>query len=648
MSALQRILDSKALPSLPTVAVKLLDLSRDPSASMKAFVEAVQSDPAIAAKILKLSNSSYLGIRSNVTTLQRAVTLLGTRSVTSMALAFSIARQSVGEGETAKAFGTYWRRSVLQAVAAEAQSDSVPEHTPSELFLAGLMLDIGQLAMLRTLGKKYAELVSAPRGSIAPLIERERMAFGFDHSEAGAALLQRWNFPPMLVEAAGRHHEDEVRAGDSPEAAALLSACRVARAAGEYFFAADAGRGLAEFQNACRRERGLDEAGTLDFAEDLSEGYRENADVFDADGDSLPEPSEIMAAANEQLAAAAARAQLENEQSQLAREELESQRNELETQNHELRRQTVVDPLTGCFNRTFFNESLDQEVDVCRRTARPVGVLFMDIDRFKQLNDTHGHPFGDEVLVGTAAALKVCLRESDVLCRYGGEEFVVLARQATERGLEALAERLRAAVAACRFEFDGKPVPVTVSVGSAHAIPGLTDDAMSETLVREADEAMYEAKNGGRNRVVVRSLVSPAERRLLDAAESRTFSKWLVAEDLLTAEQSAEAACRVRPPSMRLGEVAVEYGLLTAGQVEALVERQNLGGRRQRIGRLAVEAGWLDEDALATLLGLQRQDPRDLARAVAETGAVPPPTLAAAVQRFRETLLPAAEPMVAC
>ena len=634
MSALQRILNSSSLPSLPTVAVNLLALTRDPASSTKVFVQTVQSDPAISAKILKLSNSSYLGIRSNVTTLQKAVTLLGTRSVTSMALAFSIARQSVGSGPLAEAFDRYWQQSVLQAIACEAQSDRVDGHSGQELFLAGLMLDIGQLAMLRVLGAKYAELLLSDPPD---LVAAEQAQFGFDHAEAGGRLLEQWQFPPMLIETTRRHHDADagVGADEDPQLASLLAASRVAVATSRWFQGLDPSGRLTQLQEMCRVHLGLDEARTLDFCEDVAERFRGNAELFDADPDALPEPSELMATANEQLAAAAARAALENARHELACEKLEQQKQELASQNEDLRKQTTIDALTKCYNRAFFDGSLEQEVDICRRVARPIALLFIDVDNFKTLNDTYGHQFGDRVLAGVAAKLSDRLRESDVLCRYGGEEFVVLARQSTEEGLRILAERLRVAVQDCEFFFDAIRVPVTVSIGGAHTVPELDDGDVAGRLVHASDSSMYEAKKSGRNRVVVASLMSPAEQRLYEAADSARFSEWLRRHSSLTEDQLAEAHSRVRPPAAKIGEVAVEYGFLTAEQVTELLDRQALGGRRQRIGRLAIEAGWIEEPDLAVLLGLQKEDARDLARSVSELGQLSPNEVATLLDRFR-------------
>jgi diguanylate cyclase (GGDEF)-like protein len=154
------------------------------------------------------------------------------------------------------------------------------------------------------------------------------------------------------------------------------------------------------------------------------------------------------------------------------------------------------DPLTGALNRAALEESLQREVEVARRQESALGVLFIDIDHFKSVNDTYGHRFGDDVLRAVAHAVSDTIRRSDALYRYGGEEFVVIASHTKPIGAQQLAERIRRKVAAIGM-IGGLELRVTVSVGVA----GLRDGESGEALLHRADAALYRAKENGRNRV---------------------------------------------------------------------------------------------------------------------------------------------------
>lgn len=161
------------------------------------------------------------------------------------------------------------------------------------------------------------------------------------------------------------------------------------------------------------------------------------------------------------------------------------------------------DALTGAFNRRHFDERLDSEAAAARRHGRPLGLLFMDVDNFKRVNDTYGHTAGDDTLKGVANALASAIRREDALFRYGGEEFAVVVRETPIEGAMILAERLRSSVAEAVIPISTGPTPlrVTISVGVAMLAPGMTDAA----LLQAADEAVYEAKRTGKNRVVRRA-----------------------------------------------------------------------------------------------------------------------------------------------
>lgn len=154
------------------------------------------------------------------------------------------------------------------------------------------------------------------------------------------------------------------------------------------------------------------------------------------------------------------------------------------------------DGLTGLYNRHYFSKVAEQELQEARRTGRRLALLMCDIDHFKRINDQHGHPVGDEALKAVAHTLGAASRSTDLLARFGGEEFVVLSLGESETGFQAYAEKLRKAVEDLRLEGG---IALTISVGLAVHRAGM---GLGE-FVRNADEALYAAKDEGRNRVVL-------------------------------------------------------------------------------------------------------------------------------------------------
>jgi two-component system, cell cycle response regulator len=161
-----------------------------------------------------------------------------------------------------------------------------------------------------------------------------------------------------------------------------------------------------------------------------------------------------------------------------------------------------IDGLTGLYNRAYFDQRLAEEVSAASRYGRRVSLLLVDLDHFKRVNDTFGHPFGDLVLQRTGETLQASLRTTDAACRYGGEEFAIVMTETSLQSASLAAERIRLRIAAMALAPKGVPYQVTASLGVASTDslepgPHMTPAALLEA----ADDALYEAKFGGRNRV---------------------------------------------------------------------------------------------------------------------------------------------------
>jgi diguanylate cyclase (GGDEF)-like protein len=168
---------------------------------------------------------------------------------------------------------------------------------------------------------------------------------------------------------------------------------------------------------------------------------------------------------------------------------------ELDKKNKELTELAITDGLTGLYNHRFIQERLEFEFKRAKRYGGNLSCLMIDIDHFKLLNDTHGHQCGDFVLRELSNLLRTRSREVDICGRYGGEEFLILTNIALEYAVQ-FAGKLRMAINCHAFEFEGKSLNVTVSIGIADFEPGLKD---RHELINRADQSMYQAKQDGRN-----------------------------------------------------------------------------------------------------------------------------------------------------
>ena len=169
----------------------------------------------------------------------------------------------------------------------------------------------------------------------------------------------------------------------------------------------------------------------------------------------------------------------------------------------QLQEQASRDSLTELWNRKRMFRILDKEINRAQRDNLPVAVIMMDIDRFKSINDTHGHHFGDLVLKEVTKVLRKSVRNYDEICRYGGDELLVILPNCNSAKTESIAERLRQNVCQHRIKSDKVSFNATISLGGA-STESYSSEVTSDALIIAADEALLEAKNKGRNRVVMK------------------------------------------------------------------------------------------------------------------------------------------------
>lgn len=177
---------------------------------------------------------------------------------------------------------------------------------------------------------------------------------------------------------------------------------------------------------------------------------------------------------------------------------------ELVKELDDAKRLAMIDSMTRLWNRAGMNALLEKELQESIRTQSPITIVICDIDHFKKVNDTHGHLIGDVIITEVAKRLAMSLRAEDVAGRIGGEEFMLILTNAKPEHLQETVDRIRLNICETPVVHDGKDYPVTMSFGVVSAIPSKPGDTLH--LIKAADDALYEAKNGGRNKVVVGTL----------------------------------------------------------------------------------------------------------------------------------------------
>jgi HD-like signal output (HDOD) protein len=226
----QRLMRCKTLPTLPGVAVKIIDLGEDPDVSMKAVPDVVSLDPALSARMLSIANSPLYAQRRSVKNLNQALMLLGLNATMSLALSFSLVNGlRDGPDQHELYYDRIWRRTMIAATAARLLSDRVPEYSGEDLFLGGLLRDVGILALDQVLSEKaYGKVLNKTDHEGLPAAEQKK--FGVNHVQVGNWLLTRWRLPEFLRNAVGASHAVSCDEAPEPDQKAMALASRMADA----------------------------------------------------------------------------------------------------------------------------------------------------------------------------------------------------------------------------------------------------------------------------------------------------------------------------------------------------------------------------------------------------------------------------------
>ncbi len=480
-----RLKQCRELPSLPAVAARILDLANDPVADMGRVSDVVGQDPALATRLLQIANSPMYGQRRQSSSLHQAVMLLGLNSTLMLALSFSLLSSLAAEDNEGLDYDLFWRRALLASAAGRIIARQAGEASPEEVFLASLLQDVGIIVLDKALPDFYRRLHQ--QLDHRAIIHYEQQQLGCDHAEIGQWLLQHWHFPDSLVEATAASHRS-----DHQERYGLSHCVHLSGAIADALLAADLDQPI----DPEVIEDQLSEEQMDAILAELKIQVPEIEKLFEISLLSGQDPDSMLAEAKEIM--------LHRSLSHIRELELSSHASRnIERRARDLEERSRRDHLTGLWNRGHLDDTLENEFARAVEDNRPLSVIFIDLDHFKQVNDNFGHHAGDEALKFSANLLSSSVRENDVVARFGGEEFVILLPGASLTEAETTTCRILRAFRnkTLTLEDVGR-IHLTISAGIA-SCSSVADFERADALLRAADRTMYRAKLTGRDRLCV-------------------------------------------------------------------------------------------------------------------------------------------------
>ncbi|HLO40967.1 MAG TPA: HDOD domain-containing protein [Phycisphaerales bacterium] len=410
VALLEEVLACPSLPSLPAVAVRVIELTADRNVSLKELADTIQNDQGLTAKILRTVNSSYYGLRTRCGSINKALVMLGLGPVKSLALGFSLVASQQIDPRSGFDLVAYWRRGLYTAVAAKSLAEAAQKNFADEAFLAGLLQDVGVMAMFQALGPRYRRVLMDTGGDHSKLVRLELEAFDMQHPEVGAMLAERWRLPKELVMPV-RFHERPTAA--PVDCADIVRCVALGNMVHDVLTDAEPSASLKRLYAKAEQWLKITPSVLDDSIKLVAQATKELSNLFKLDTGETKDVEQVLNKAQAQLTQmrppVSASASSEDGLAKL------------------LAADANIDPLTGAMARSAFDTAIKWAFGTSKSQGGGVGLVQVSVDSLESAQNRGGTELGDQILVGVATLLhKHFVPLGGVVCRLNGGLFSVV------------------------------------------------------------------------------------------------------------------------------------------------------------------------------------------------------------------------------
>lgn len=495
---LEKILACPNLPSLPAVALQVIELTADVNVSLKELARIIQNDQGLSAKVLKTVNSSFYGLRQRCTTIDKALVMLGLSPVKSLALGFSLV-DSINEAEQGGDFDyvAYWRRGLFTGVAGKIIAERAGLEIGDEVFLGGLLQDVGMIAMYQGLGERYVEVLRAAGDDHRALVEHELKMLDLQHPQVGAMLVERWKLPQELSLPVNFHERPSAAPKSCVDHSRFVGLGNYVH---DVLTLPDASQPLRLLYEKAKAWYKLDVQTIDEVVTSVGEAGREMASLFKLDIGAYTDASAVLAEAGKRAVSLVKETHSHPETEPA---------NAAAQQDGSVLAGSDIDPLTGSLGPAGFETAVREGFKFATEQEESLALVEIVIDGFDQLTTTFGDCADDEAVMGIAGLLKLQFDgHGGAVCHVSPGTFAVVLPGMGRLTAVGLAEQFSKDLARSMTDWlapaSGEPLKFSTSIGVA-AIEDGTREIFTEPrrLVLACAKAIQasQAAGGGSMRV---------------------------------------------------------------------------------------------------------------------------------------------------
>ena len=488
MNTTEEFANSSKLPTLPEVALKLVEIAQQDEPDYIEISRIIRSDPVVSGKILKTVNSAIFGFRQKIETIEQAIPKLGMTLLRTLILSFHLSRHKTDKEILEPILQDLWRCSLTQAAFAELIAEQIETVDPPTCFLAAILQDIGVLAMLCEAPTEYLENV-LDRENFPNVAAAERSHFGCSHVDVSVAIIEKWGMADCFGEAI-QHHHDKVAGKHLKKANLLIPILQGASLGASVLFSSRSSAmrldvSLTQWIDFLRAQFGFSESQVEGMISEVNHRVGEYSSVFKFNIGESVQTEEVIAAAKTMLQEITLKSQME-----LVAHKTSNRKQNPYTE------EMYRDPLSGLYNRRYMSDNFEDLLAPLVKKRKPMVCLFLDVDKFKKINDENGHSVGDKAIVHVAQWLTKSIRDTDLAIRLGGDEFLVILPNVKESEYKKIASRIVDEAPPMELD-EGRTMRISLSVGCIFYQPAKGDVFDVNWLIDQADQLMYQAKKEG-------------------------------------------------------------------------------------------------------------------------------------------------------